>query len=389
MPAHPRVGFPTPPTNALPLPNNGVHMPIYYNQPVVLQCLNTAVVSPIMVIRKVEKGNHAIGGGTPDPYSSRPAYELPTAPGETLGDAVSQLHRIALEVIPDPIAAYGIPSEPLTGFAGGGSYLSCLGENVGVRKAEGIRTQYASEVKGSPKVGNQALGNVSPDGGSGEDPFDVMLAGHAAALAAKEAAMGAPGSRGPKPGMPDPDLLTPITNDGGKVKRGKKGAASLASPIAGPIKGRKRGNSSSGLASAVEAENVEGVWTQDAGEAGTWTIVGTGATPSIRIEAAVRKSSLLLVETDIIIASTEIARHTFYIPPICFDGLTPYKCKATGCPDSFLTPIPSIPLSNVPLVRRYLVNQPKAANARSSTAAPSLATLKKQRTISQYDLSGA
>jgi hypothetical protein len=181
-----------------------------------------------------------------------------------------RLHKIALEVIPDPQAAYAAPCDPLAGFVGGGSYLSCLGENVGVRKAEGPRRDFGGDPRASPNIGA-----ITPDK-EGDDPFDVMLAGQAASLAAKNAALG----RSSPPSAQDKGLLTPITNDGGKVKRGRRSTASLASPITTP-KGRKRGNSSSGLASAVEAESNEGVWTQDAGEAGTWTIASTGKMLSV------------------------------------------------------------------------------------------------------------
>lgn len=178
-----------------------------------------------------------------------------------------RLHKIALEVIPDCEAAYSTPSEPLSGFVGGGSYLSCLGENVGVRKADGPRKSTAVDIRGSPN-----LSAVTPDK-EAEDPFDVMKGGQAATLAAKNAALARDNS--PNSQSKDKDLLTPITNDGGKVKRGRRGTATLASPIATP-KSRKRGNSHSGLASAVDADSQEGIWSQDAGEAGTWTIASTG-----------------------------------------------------------------------------------------------------------------
>lgn len=86
----PQIGFPHPPAHVLPLARDGTAMPIYYNQPVILQCLNTAVVSPIMIIRKVEKGNSAIGGGSADGATAKPKYDLPAGPGERLGDPVSQ-----------------------------------------------------------------------------------------------------------------------------------------------------------------------------------------------------------------------------------------------------------------------------------------------------------
>lgn len=84
------LGFPDPPPHALPVPACGPGLPIYYNQPVLLQCMNTGVVSPIMIIRRVDKGNLALGGGESDPQIVRPAFDLPSAPGEALGDAVSQ-----------------------------------------------------------------------------------------------------------------------------------------------------------------------------------------------------------------------------------------------------------------------------------------------------------
>lgn len=76
------------PFNALPIPPAGELLPIYYNQPVILQCVSSGVMSPIMIIRKVDHGSTALGGGPVDPSSaSRP---LRSALGETLGEPVSQ-----------------------------------------------------------------------------------------------------------------------------------------------------------------------------------------------------------------------------------------------------------------------------------------------------------
>ena len=212
-----------------------------------------------------------------------------------------------------------------------------------MRKADGPRKSTAVDIRGSPN-----LSAVTPDK-EAEDPFDVMKGGQAATVAAKNAALARDNS--PNSQNKDKDLLTPITNDGGKVKRGRRGTATLASPIATP-KSRKRGNSHSGLASAVDADSQEGIWSQDAGEAGTWTIASTGELPLC----------MHAIET-LTLSSVEIARHTFYIPPICFDGLAPFKCKATGCPDSFLTPIPSVPLGNLPVVRKYLVKESDSSDS--------------------------
>lgn len=88
----PVKGLPRSPPHALPLPPSGFPVPIYYNQTIVLQCINTAVVSPVMVIRKVDDGTLAKGGESAESSSSQHIFGLsPTcAPGEKLGDAVSQ-----------------------------------------------------------------------------------------------------------------------------------------------------------------------------------------------------------------------------------------------------------------------------------------------------------
>lgn len=86
----PQPGFPQPPANALPILPGGCPAIIHYNQPIVLQCVNTAVVSPVMVIRKVDKGNLATGISMPQAHGPQPTYAMPSAPGEVLGDPVAQ-----------------------------------------------------------------------------------------------------------------------------------------------------------------------------------------------------------------------------------------------------------------------------------------------------------
>lgn len=78
------------PYNALPIPPGGESLPIHYNQPIILQCVTSGVLSPIMIIRKVERGSIACGGGLVDAGSVRPIFDLPSAPGEPLGEPVSQ-----------------------------------------------------------------------------------------------------------------------------------------------------------------------------------------------------------------------------------------------------------------------------------------------------------
>jgi recombining binding protein (suppressor of hairless) len=61
-PPPPQSDFPSPPPNAIPYTNNGSPIPVYYNQTVVLQCLTSGVVSPVLIIRKVDHSTVALGG---------------------------------------------------------------------------------------------------------------------------------------------------------------------------------------------------------------------------------------------------------------------------------------------------------------------------------------
>src|SRR6266852_2656011 len=71
-PLHP--DYPSPPPNAIPFMNNGTPIPIYYNQTVVLQCLTSGVVSPVLIIRKVEQGTVIVGGGLADATKGVPDH---------------------------------------------------------------------------------------------------------------------------------------------------------------------------------------------------------------------------------------------------------------------------------------------------------------------------
>ncbi|PVU90855.1 hypothetical protein BB561_004678 [Smittium simulii] len=60
---------------------------IHYNQPIVLQCLSTGMVSPVMVLRKIERTSIASG-----------AFYMHGSQCVALGDPVSQLHKVAFEL---------------------------------------------------------------------------------------------------------------------------------------------------------------------------------------------------------------------------------------------------------------------------------------------------
>lgn len=144
---------PYPPPPAVALKNKtGQPIPIHYNQHIVLQCLMTGLVSPVMVIRKVDKAATVVGGASskgadlPDIYA---AYGNGGEFGdEILGDPVSQLHKIALQIIQDPTpkrlqqqqprfdVSFQPPSFPsMPRSSSPVTYLACLNDMVGMHRS--------------------------------------------------------------------------------------------------------------------------------------------------------------------------------------------------------------------------------------------------------------
>ncbi|KAI8887458.1 LAG1-DNAbind-domain-containing protein [Backusella circina FSU 941] len=153
----PTIPYPEPPTIAL---KNKTKQPlaIRYNQHVVLQCLTTGLVSPVMIVRKVDKASTVVGGAR----SSENIDPSFTGGGEfgdeVLGDPVSQLHKVALQIInpgnkPNPQNhadnnfyvqqnhyGMGLPDQrydmnKMPEMAdGSATYLACLNDLVGTHK---------------------------------------------------------------------------------------------------------------------------------------------------------------------------------------------------------------------------------------------------------------
>ncbi|KAI8380520.1 hypothetical protein EDC96DRAFT_434095 [Choanephora cucurbitarum] len=132
----PNIPYPTPPTIALKNKTNQP-MAVRYNQPIVIQCLTTGLVSPVMIIRKVEKAATVVGGAR-CPQGIHTMFSEDTNRGgemgdEVLGDPVSQLHKVALQIIQPGTSPYA-PQEdtmmPQTTQAQT-TYLACLNDLVG------------------------------------------------------------------------------------------------------------------------------------------------------------------------------------------------------------------------------------------------------------------
>ncbi|KAF7361663.1 J-kappa-recombination signal binding protein [Mycena venus] len=296
--------YPSPPPNAIPFSNNGSQIPIYYNQTVVLQCLTSGVVSPVLIIRKVDHQTTVVGGGLQE--GAKGVADHYCAPAEVCGDPVSQLHKIAFEVY-DGARAMPEPGTPGTS----GAFLSCMGEKVNTyRPIDGRQWNGASAGAGS----NSPTMPGSPISGSsgGAEYFH--------------------GSTGSAPTSPSasPDFLS---NDGGRVKK-KRGSTSAGGMSAGITKnvpkGRRRPSSAGSVTSTRRGSGSDSgvssgaLWQVDIGETSVWTIVGT-----------------------------DQVRYNFYIPPVLFDN--------QNAPGAF--PVPTKPITPFPALVKYLPARPRGGGA--------------------------
>ncbi|KAG5648576.1 hypothetical protein DXG03_003187 [Asterophora parasitica] len=315
-PPPPQPDYPSPPPNAIPFSTNGSQIPIYYNQTVVLQCLTSGVVSPVLIIRKVDRQTTVVGGGLQE--GAKGVADHYCSPGEVCGDPVSQLHKIAFEVFD---GSKGMPDPGTPGSTG--AFLSCMGEKVNTyRPIDGRQWNNGSQANGS----NSPTLTGSPIVSS--------------ALPATE--YFGSSSTGSAPASPSSEFLS---NDGGRVKKPAKRSSSSAGGITKAIpKGRRR-PSSAGSVSSRRGSSSDGgaasgaLWQVDIGETSVWTIVGT-----------------------------DQIRYNFYVPPVLFDN---QHAAQTG---SF--PIPTKPVTPFPGVVKYLPPD-RAAEAPKSNCTSSRAVLAK------------
>ncbi|GAA5940802.1 uncharacterized protein JCM15063_000882 [Sporobolomyces koalae] len=135
----PQHGYPKPPLNANPVDLRKAQA-LYYNQPVVLQCLATGVVSPVLILRKIESKTTAVGGGSLEPTLPNFAEtaHLAVAPGEKLGEPVSQYKNVAFEVYQ---ATPDLRSQnPFDRRLPKSSFLACMNDEIGIHVAEEEKT---------------------------------------------------------------------------------------------------------------------------------------------------------------------------------------------------------------------------------------------------------
>ena len=261
-PPPPHADYPSPPPNAIPFMNNGTPIPIFYNQTVVLQCLTSGVVSPVLIIRKVDRQTTAVGGGAQE--GSKGVGEQYCAPGEVCGDPVSQLHKVAFEVF-EPGKGAPEPGSP----GPTGAFLSCMGEKVNTyRPVEG--RQWQSGVDGSrspdsPLMPSSPLISTPASNGSGNDYFG---SGPSSAARSELAS-------------PVPNPMEFPSSDGGRVKKPKRGSSSAGGLSKNNASKPRRRPTSAGSAGSRQTGSDSGassgaLWQVDIGETSVWTIVGTG-----------------------------------------------------------------------------------------------------------------
>lgn len=329
-PPPPQPDYPSPPPNAIAFTNNGSQIPIYYNQTVVLQCLTSGVVSPVLIIRKVDHGTTVVGGGLQE--GAKGVADLFCAPGEVCGDPVSQLHKIAFEVYD---ANKGLPEPGTPGQTG--AFLSCMGEKVNTyRPVDGRQwnAPQASSSRGSnsPPLPSSPVISTPTSLGSNPGSADYFGGNN------QSSTTSAPAS---------PTSYDFPSNDGGRVKRGKRSTSSTGGGVSKThsAKGRRRQNSAGSTTSSRHGSGNEqtassgALWQVDIGETSVWTIVGT-----------------------------DQIRYNFYVPPVLFDQQSPMQ---TGS-----YPIPSKPVTPFPGVVKYLPPD-RAAEAPKSNCASSRAALAK------------
>ncbi|KAI0305452.1 LAG1-DNAbind-domain-containing protein [Multifurca ochricompacta] len=351
-PPPPHPDYPSPPPNAIPFMNNGTPIPIYYNQTVVLQCLTSGVVSPVLIIRKVDHQTTVVGGGAQE--GSKGVGEQYCAPGEVCGDPVSQLHKVAFEVF-EPGKGAPDPGSP----GSTGAFLSCMGEKVNTyRPAEGRQWQNGvdgSRSPDSPIVPGSPIISTPASSGSGNDYFG---SGPSSAIRSE-------------PTSPVPNPMEFPSNDGGRVKKGKRGSSSAGglSKSGASSKTRRRptsaGSSGSRQTGSDSGASSGALWQVDIGETSVWTIVGTGWSIIITpVLGSLLTTSHLTVDQ---------VRYNFYVPPVLFDN--------QNAPQTGSFPTPSKPVTPFPGVVKYLPpdrasEAPKGHGTRHMLAKPSPQTSK-------------
>ncbi|KAI8140722.1 hypothetical protein BJV82DRAFT_622268 [Fennellomyces sp. T-0311] len=259
------VSYPPPPAIAL---RNTTDQPIaiHYNQHIVLQCLTTGLVSPVMIIRKVDKASTVVGG------ARCPTGSFPDAGGggefgdEMLGDPVSQLHKVALQIVQDPSQAVQHRQQQMQNGSpdlGDGwmlpksqhpiTYLACLNDMVGMHKTverrkpvlgwEDVTSQEGGKVVRKRRVSTDQIGDM--DGMFRRRVDDEF------------------------------DMFNRVRSHSISIEQNRRPSTSRRLSVAS--------TSSTGSNSSGHHHGLGAYWSEDVSDAAVWTIVGTGKLSSANV----------------------------------------------------------------------------------------------------------
>lgn len=268
--------WPQPPINALSY-DVAQATPICFNQTVVLQCPRSGVISPVLVLRRMDQTTTALGGDPAQHADPQTSADACVPPGERAGDAIGQLSKVAFEIYSPTLIPYDATKAGLSG-----AFLGVVGDCVQTLCPTTARTLFPAgldipmaepipaESPAPPRPASASNGHVV-------HPAPIRPSAsrrHSASTVASDDEQ---------------------TNHGGKVVRRRTSASSLSNPTAGSNgKGKKRTNSTDGTSArpalskpvkAASAGQSSARWSIEIPENAVWTMVGV-----------------------------ESVRHTFFIP---------------------------------------------------------------------------
>lgn len=300
--------FPAPPAIALQTTTGQAPIALHYNQAIVLQCVSTGLVSPVMVIRKVDKGSMIMGGNRLDDLSGPTGGECGD---EALGDPVSQLHKIAFQIVQDPSIAHNNKANhqptmystvntgewtlPQTSQAV--TYLACLNDVVGMHKTTTERSFVSSRPIPPQAQQQQMMDNGMASSWSDTSSFDnydilsSVVSQQENGKVTRKRRVSCDVNAIKPMSLPKYPVSSTSTNSLTAAAKNRRRVNSLNDGILLPIKqegnstgaGHRRSSFSSSShdrRSSINSDSgiyqVNGAcWTEDVSDASVWTIVGT------------------------------------------------------------------------------------------------------------------
>ncbi|GAA5874429.1 hypothetical protein JCM16303_005851 [Sporobolomyces ruberrimus] len=324
----PQQGYPKPPLNIVPVDTRKPQA-LYYNQPVVLQCLATGVVSPVLILRRIDTKTIVIGGGSLEPPlpNINEIAHLPVAPGERIGEPVSQYKNVAFEVYQASPAPRS--DNPFDRRLPTSSFLGCINDEIGIHVAEEEKTIHKSEapLTPPPSLPRNPLYASTNSYMPVQMGFDSISEGSSDDSDSKRKRARTSTTIG---------FATPVALPPSPASSTSRTAAS---------RHKRRGQSLSSLAALKKSRSPsprqgnDFVWTVPCGESGVWSIL-----------------------------AIDLARHTFFVPP-SVDSMPMASMHHSSYPQES-SPIPSTPIGPVlPSATRCEVTRRNRANEDDSSYA--------------------